>query len=339
MMNDTVGLCLIGAGRAGMIHARNFSSRVPHARMIAVSDVMEESAGKAAAELGLKTWYTDYRKALEDPAVDAVIVVTPTKFHHDIVIAAAEAKKHVFCEKPMAMDRGECQRMIGAAEKNRVKLQIGFMRRFDANFRRAREIIDSGAIGPVVMVKSLTRGPSTPHEWMYDLEKSNGPLAEVNSHDIDTLRWLTASEVESLYAIGGNYRCDAARERYPDFYDTVLMNLKMKNGMMGSIDGAQGVQYGYDARVDILGTWGSVQIGGLAGSTTVAYTRDRRSQGDVVQSWTTLFHEAYVNEDTSFIGAIREDRDPEAGGRDGMMAVDIVRAGNESIRSGQIVRL
>ncbi|MDR1617972.1 MAG: Gfo/Idh/MocA family oxidoreductase [Treponema sp.] len=338
-MKDTVGLCLIGAGRAGMIHARNFSSRVPHARMIAVSDVMEESAGKAAAELGLKTWYTDYRRALEDPAVDAVIVVTPTKFHHDIVIAAAEAKKHVFCEKPMAMHREECQRMIDAAEKNRVKLQIGFMRRFDANFRRAREIIDTGTIGPVVMVKSLTRGPSTPHEWMYDLEKSNGPLAEVNSHDIDTLRWLTGSEVESLYAIAGNYRCDAARERYPDFYDTVLMSLKMKNGMMGGIDGAQGVQYGYDARVDILGTCGSVQIGGLAGSTTVAYTREHRSQGDVVQSWTSLFHEAYVNEDTSFIEAIREDREPAAGGLDGMMAVDIVRAGNESIRSGRIVRL
>jgi myo-inositol 2-dehydrogenase/D-chiro-inositol 1-dehydrogenase/scyllo-inositol 2-dehydrogenase (NAD+) len=338
-MKETIGLCLIGAGRAGMIHARNFSSRVPHARMVAVSDVMEESAGKAAEELGLKVWYTDYRKALESGDVDAVIVVTPTKFHHDIVIEAAEAKKHIFCEKPMAMNREECRRMIDAAEKNQVKLQIGFMRRFDANFRRARELIDSGAIGPVVMVKSLTRGPSTPQEWMYDLEKSNGPLAEVNSHDIDTLRWITGSEVESLHAIAGNYRCDAARARYPDFYDTVLMNLKMRNGMMGSIDGAQGVQYGYDARVDILGTCGSVQIGGLAGSTTVAYTREHRSHGDVVRSWTGLFHEAYVNEDISFVEAIRNGTEPEVGGKDGMMAVDIVRAGNESIRSGSIVRL
>jgi myo-inositol 2-dehydrogenase/D-chiro-inositol 1-dehydrogenase/scyllo-inositol 2-dehydrogenase (NAD+) len=338
-MKDTIGLCLIGAGRAGMIHGRNFVSRVPQAKMVAVSDTVEENARAAAGELGLDTWYTDYRQALENRDVDAVIVVTPTKFHHDIVIEAAGAGKHILCEKPMAMNREECQGMIDAAGKNKVKLQIGFMRRFDANFRRAKEIIDSGVIGSVVSVKSLTRGPSTPQEWMYDIRKSNGPLAEVNSHDIDTLRWFTGSEAASLHAMAGNYRCEAAREKYPDFYDTVLMNVRMRNGMMGNIDGAQGVQYGYDARVDILGTTGSVHIGGLAGGTTLTYTREHRMEADIVRSWTNLFYEAYVNEDISFIGAIREGREPEVSGLDGMMAVDIVRAGNESIQTGQIIQL
>jgi myo-inositol 2-dehydrogenase/D-chiro-inositol 1-dehydrogenase/scyllo-inositol 2-dehydrogenase (NAD+) len=338
-MKDTIGLCLIGAGRAGMIHGRNFASRVPHAKMVAVSDTVEESARSAAGELGLDTWYTDYRQALENSGVDAVIVVTPTKFHHDIVIEAAGAGKHILCEKPMAMNREECQGMINAAQENKVKLQIGFMRRFDANFRRAKEIVDSGEIGEVVSVKSLTRGPSTPQEWMYDIRKSNGPLAEVNSHDIDTLRWFTGSEAVSLYAMAGNYRCEAARKQYPDFYDTVLMNVRMKNGMMGNIDGAQGVQYGYDARVDILGTNGSLHIGGLMGSTTLTYTKDHRMSADVIRSWMNLFYEAYVNEDISFIEAIREDREPEVRGVDGMMAVDIVRAGNESIQTGQIIYL
>jgi myo-inositol 2-dehydrogenase/D-chiro-inositol 1-dehydrogenase/scyllo-inositol 2-dehydrogenase (NAD+) len=338
-MKETIGLCLIGAGRAGMIHARNFASRVPGAKMTAVSDVLEEGARKAAEELNIPAWYTDYRKALKDSSVDAVIVVTPTKFHRDIVIEAAEAKKHILCEKPMAMNREECRDMIEAAEKNGVNLQIGFMRRFDANFRRAKEITDSGAIGQVVCVKSLTRGPSVPQEWMYDIKKSNGPLAEVNSHDIDTLRWFTGSEVKSIYAMAGNYRCKDARERYPDFYDTVLVNLKMQNGMLGNIDGAQGVRYGYDARVDILGTCGLVQIGGLSGNTTLTFTAEHRIQGDVVQSWTSLFHEAYVQEDISFVESIRRGTPPEVSGFDGMMAVDIVRAGNESIRTGQIVSL
>jgi myo-inositol 2-dehydrogenase/D-chiro-inositol 1-dehydrogenase/scyllo-inositol 2-dehydrogenase (NAD+) len=338
-MKDTIGLCLIGAGRAGMIHGRNFASRIPHAKMAAVSDTVEESARSAAEELGIASWYTDYRRALEDPGVDAVIVVTPTKFHHDMVIEAARAGKHILCEKPMAMNREECQGMIDAARENKVKLQIGFMRRFDANFRRAKEIVDSGEIGEVVSVKSLTRGPSTPQEWMYDIRKSNGPLAEVNSHDIDTLRWFTGSEAASLYAMAGNYRCEAARKEYPDFYDTVLMNVRMKNGMMGNIDGAQGVQYGYDARVDILGTQGSIHIGGLMGGTTLTYTKDHRMSADVIRSWMNLFHEAYINEDTSFIEAIREDREPEVGGIDGMMAVDMVRAGNESIQRGEIVYL
>jgi myo-inositol 2-dehydrogenase/D-chiro-inositol 1-dehydrogenase/scyllo-inositol 2-dehydrogenase (NAD+) len=322
-----------------MIHGRNFASRAPHAKMVAVSDAVEASAKAAADELGIEAWYTDYREALANREVDAVIVVTPTQFHHDIVIKAAGAGKHILCEKPMAMNREECQEMIDAAQENRVKLQIGFMRRFDANFRRAKEIVDTGEIGEVVSVKSLTRGPSTPREWMYDIRKSNGPLAEVNSHDIDTLRWFTGSEAASLYAMAGNYRCEAAREKHPDFYDTVLMNVRMQNGMMGNIDGAQGVEYGYDARVDILGTTGSLHIGGLMGSTTLTYTKDHRMSGDVVRSWMNLFYEAYVNEDISFIEAIREDREPEARGHDGMMAVDIVRAGNESIQTGQIICL
>ena len=338
-MKETIGIALIGAGRAGMIHARNFASRVPHAKMIAVSDVVEESARSAAAELGGCAWHTDWHELLASSAVDAVIVVTPTKFHEEIVLAAAQAKKHIFCEKPMAMNKEECQRMNEAARANAVNLQIGFMRRFDANFRRAKELVDAGSIGQVVTVKSLTHGPSTPQEWMYDINKSNGPLAEVNSHDIDTLRWFTGSDAESLYAMAGNFRCDGARARYPDFYDTVLMNVRMKNGMLGNIDGAQGVQYGYDARVDIVGTDGHIQIGGLAGSTTLLYSKDKQFRGDTVKSWTNLFYEAYVNEDISFVESIRSGKPPEVSGIDGMAAVDMVRAGNESIRTGQIVRL
>ena len=338
-MKETIGLGLIGAGRAGMIHARNFAARVPHAKMIAVSDVAEEIARQSAAELGIAAWHTDWHDILSNSAVDAVIVVTPTKFHHEIVIEAAKAKKHILCEKPMAMNREECQAMNEAAAENSVNLQIGFMRRFDSNFKRAKELIESGAIGQVVTVKSMTRGPSTPQEWMYDIAKSNGPLAEVNSHDIDTLRWFTGSEAESLYAIAGNFRCEDARAKYPDFYDTVLMNVRMKNGMLGNIDGAQGVQYGYDARVDIVGTEGHIEIGGLSGSSTLLYTKDKQFMGDTVKSWTDLFYEAYVNEDISFVESIRNGRPPEVSGIDGMAAVDIVRAGNESIRTSQIIRL
>jgi myo-inositol 2-dehydrogenase/D-chiro-inositol 1-dehydrogenase/scyllo-inositol 2-dehydrogenase (NAD+) len=139
--------------------------------------------------------------------------------------------------------------------------------------------------------------------------------------------------------MAGNFRCDGAREKYPDFYDTVLMNVRMKNGMLGNIDGAQGVQYGYDARVDIVGTEGHIQIGGLAESTTLLYTKDKQFRGDTIKSWTTLFFEAYVNEDISFVQSIMDGKPPEVSGTDGMAAVDIVRAGNESIRTGQIIRL
>lgn len=339
-MEKTIGVCLIGAGRAGMLHAKNFVSNVKNARMVAVSDVIEENASTAGKELGISPdmCFTDYKEALKTPLVDAVIVVTPTKYHRDIVVDSANAKKHIFCEKPMAMNSYECEDMIKAAQENNVKLQIGFMRRFDKNFCRAKEIVDSGAIGDVVMVKSLTHGPSTPHEWMYDIKKSNGPLAEVNSHDIDTLRWFTGSEVKSLYAIAGNYRCESARESYPDFYDTVLVNVQMKNGTMGNIDGAQGVMYGYDAQVDILGTKGSVHIGDLKDKTTITYTKENGMVSDVVRSWTELFKDAYVEEGNSFIQCILNDEQPKVTGYDGMMAVKIVQAGNDSIVTGKIIQ-
>lgn len=337
-MRDKTGIGLIGTGRAGMIHAKNMAYHVPDARIVCVSDVNEGSARQAALQMGCG-FCTDYRELLRREDIDAVIIAVPTRYHREIAVEAAEARKHIFCEKPMAMNVGECREMIRAADKNHVILQIGFMRRFDESFCRAKEVIESGGIGEVVMVKSLTHGPSTPHEWMYDMRMSNGPLAEVNSHDIDTLRWLTGSEMKSVYAIAGNYRCSGAKERYPDFYDSVLMSVKMKNGMMGCIDGAQGVAYGYDARVDILGTEGLVTIGDLREKTTVVFTKDGKMRGDVVKSWVTLFADAYVKEDISFVECVREQKKPKADGRDGMMAVAAVEAGNESIRTGRVVEL
>lgn len=336
---DILGIALVGCGRAGMIHGRNFASGVPGARVCAVSDADAAAAGRAKEELGAEFATADYRQLLDYPGVDAVVVVTPTKYHHGIVLDAARAGKHILCEKPMAMTAGECGEMISCAEKNGVNLQIGFMRRFDAGFRRAKEILDSGAIGDVVMVKSHTRGPSSPREWMFDIAKSNGPLAEVCSHDIDTLRWLTGAEARSLYAVAGNYRCPQALEKWPDFYDTVLMSVTMDNRTIGCIEGAQGVQYGYDAGVDVLGTKGCIRIGGLQDKSVLTYTKESGMAGDIVASWTSLFRDAYIAEDISFAEAVRQGTPPEVTGRDGLMAVEMVRAGNESIRAGKIVEL
>lgn len=338
-MGRKVRLCLIGTGRAGMIHARNFCFGMSDVEMTAVSDVDAESAKRAAGELGVPKWYTDYREAIRDSGAEAVIIATPTKFHCEIATQAAGRGLHIFCEKPMAMSAAECGKMVEAARESGVVLQIGFMRRFCGDFVRAKEIVDSGEIGEIVMLKSLTRGPSTPHEWMYDIRKSNGPLAEVNSHDIDTLRWFSGSEPESVYALGGNYRCGGARERYPDFYDTVVLNIRMKNGIIGCIEGAQGVGYGYDARVEILGTKGMVTVGDLRRNSVISYTADGRQSADVVESWRNLFEKAYAEEDRAFIQCILHNRRPRVGGEDGLRAVAIVNAGNESIMTGKIIEM
>ena len=332
-----VRIGVIGAGRAGMIHANAFHAAVDDAVLVGVSDPNPEARADASRALGVPA-YADHRELLE-AGLEGVVVVSPTKFHHDIVVEASTAGKHVLCEKPMAMTVAECEDMIAAAESTSTKLQIGFMRRFDAGFQRAKQLVDEGRIGDVVMVKSLTRGPSTPQPWMYDIAASSGPLAEVSSHDIDALRWLSGSEVQSLYAIAGNFRSDDARADWPRFYDTVLVSATMQNGSIGLIDGAQGVQYGYDSRVEILGTHGRLDVGSLEANRVVVHEHDGVSRRDIVPSWRNLYSDAYVREAASFVRAILKDTEPLVTGRDGLAAVAIVNAGNESITSGQVVSL
>jgi len=339
MGKKNIGICLIGAGRAGMIHGVNFKKSVSNAEIVAVVDPHEETAQKACKTLEIDNYYTDYKRALEDDSVNAVVIVTPTIFHKDIAVAAANTGKHILCEKPMAMNEDECEQMITAASKNNVKLQIGFMRRFDASFIEAKQVILSGEIGNVVLVRSLTRGPSKPQEWMYDIDKSNGPLAEVNSHDIDSARWFAGSELKSVYAIAGNYRSKEIAGKFPKFYDNVLVNGVFLNGVQFGMDGAQYVKYGYDARVEILGTDGVIMLGQTQQNSLVVCNKDKKMIRPFMNSWTQLFSDAYLAEDEHFIECILEDRQPRVSGNDGKMAVKIVKACNTSISDKRIVEL
>jgi len=339
MNNRNLGICLIGCGRAGMIHARNFMNKVPGAHMAAVVDVVEDAAKAAAQELGINAWYTDYHDVLKNNDIDAVIVVSPTNLHKQIVIDCANAKKHIFCEKPMAMNTMECDEMIAACEKNGVKLQIGFMRRHDLSFREAKRLLDEGVIGDLVQIHSCTRGPSKPRPWMYDLKKSNGILAEVNSHDIDSVRWFAGSEIKELYAVAGNFRNPEAAAQYPDYYDSVLMNGVFENGVQFSIDGAAYVQYGYDSKMEIVGTKGVLQVGRSNANFVKCTTVEHGTSTPFINSWMTLFIDAYLAEDIAFIEAILNDAEPAVTGMDGRQAVRIVEAGNESILMKKIVRL
>lgn len=337
-MKDIIDVCVIGSGRAGMIHARNFAGSVSGARLYAMVDPVESAAVEACKDLGIDKYFLDYRDALKDEAVDAVVVVTPTVFHKDIVVAAAVEGKHILCEKPMAMNENECTDMIDAAETGGVKLQLAFMRRFDESFMHAKERIEAGEIGDVVLVKSLTHGPSIPRPWMYDISKSNGPLAEVSSHDIDALHWYSGSYVDEVYAVAGNYRCPEAKYEYPDFYDNVIMNCRLKSGSQGFVEGAQGVLYGYDSRVEILGTKGIIHVGKNQNFSVLTCTSNGINT-PFVKSWQNLFIDAYRREDAHFIDCIREDKTPLVTGRDGLEAVKVVNAGNLSIIEKRPVKL
>ena len=337
MKTKTVCACLIGCGRAGMIHARNYKNKVENARIVACVDAVEEAAKAAAEELGVEKYCTDYHEILNDRDINAVIVVAPTNLHKQIVVDCAAAGKHIFCEKPLAMTVEECDEMIAACEKHNVKLQVGFMRRFDASFQEAKRLLDEGAIGDLVQIHSNTRGPSKPRPWMYDIKKSNGILAEVNSHDIDAVRWMAGSDIDTVYAVAGNFRNPEARENYPDYYDSVLMNGTLKNGVHFCIDGAAYVQYGYDSKMEIIGTKGKINVGRSDKEFVHCTTVEGGTRTPFINSWMTLFLDAYLAEDTAFVEAVLNDTPVLVSGVDGRMAVATVEAGNRSITEKQIV--
>ena len=336
---NRIRVCLIGCGRAGMIHARSYAGSAGGAELAAVCDPMKENLDAARQELNVPLLYTDYREAMANPGIDAVIVVTPTQFHREIVVAAAQAHKHVFCEKPMASTVEECDEMIEACSANGVKLQLGFMRRFDRNFRRGKEMLDSGAIGKVTLLKSNTYGPSRPKPWMFDVRRNYGPIGEVNSHDFDTLRWYAGSEVRMIHAIGHNFRSPEVAAEYPEYYDTCSVLLEFENGIVGSITGAQYVGYGYDSRTEILGTKGIIKVGSQDANAVQTITAEGGIRTDSVDSWRTLFRDAYLEEDRAFIRAILDDTEPEVTGYDGRMALLLVQEGLRSILSHEPVLL
>lgn len=339
MSMESLNICIVGAGRAGMIHARNFQNIITNSNVIAVADSFEKACIEACDELGINRYYTDYREVLKQDDIDAIIVASPTKYHREIVVEAAKAKKHVLCEKPMAMNINECKEMIKASQENKIKLMIGFMRRFDKSFIAAKEAIDSGEIGEIVHVRSLTRGPSKPQKWMYDIEKSSGPLAEVNSHDIDCVRWLVGSEIDHVYALAGNYRNKEVGEKWPTFYDNVVMSGQFTNGVALTIEGAQYVKYGYDARVEVLGTNGVLHIGKQNEHSFVTVNEEKGIHAQFVSSWTELFTQAYLSEDEHFVDCVLNDKIPRVTGFDGSMTVKVVEAGNLSIIEKRIIQL
>lgn len=331
MGGKKVKVCVVGAGRTGRVHAANLSARISIAELVGIVDQVVEAAKTLASEFHVN-YYASFSEALKKEDFDAVFITTPTFTHHDLMIEAAESGKHVFCEKPMALTLEEADEMISAARKNDIKLQIGFMRRFDPEFRKARDLIDQGVIGRPVLVKSVGRGPGLPPRWALDPETGLGMVAEVNSHDFDSLRWFMNDEFKTIYAEAAALLRPEVAEEFPGFHDVVAVTARFQKGGIGIIDGGCPVGYGYDARVEVLGTEGLLTIGEVRGTSILICHVDKKIMTEPFQSWRDRFREAYVAEAESFLKAISEDREPEVTGEDGRKALEATLAAIRSIK-------
>lgn len=339
-MANSVRICLIGAGRVARVHANSIANHVKDAELAAIVDPNPEALMTTSKKFGVDAQFEKFEQALEDVAFDAVVITTPTFTHTELATAAAIAGKHIFLEKPMALNLKECDTIIHAADTNSVLLQLGFMRRFDPEFEAAAERIEAGEIGQPMLIKSLTHGPGLPPLWATDLERSNGNLAEVNSHDWDCTRWLMGSDPERVYTEVANFKGKARGIESAHFYDTALVNIRFESGGLGCITGVCPCEYGYDARVEIIGEKGIMQIGELRGqAVVVCVNRDQGLITPIFRTWPQRFEWAYIREMAHFVECIQTGADPKVGGEDGRWAVAGVLAGTKSFLEERAVYL
>ena len=225
-MSTEVNVGIIGAGRIGKLHAENLAYRVPEAYVLAIADIFLEAAEKCAADFQIPSAVKDYREIMQNPDIEAVIICSSTDTHAWMIEEAAAAGKHIFCEKPIDFDLAKIDRALEAVGKAGVKLQVGFNRRFDPNFKRVREMVAAGKIGAPHILRITSRDPAPPP--IEYIKVSGGIFLDMTIHDFDMARYLIGSEVGEIYAAGG-VMVDPEIGQAGDI-DTAVINLNISSG-------------------------------------------------------------------------------------------------------------
>ena len=334
-MTAQLNLGLIGAGRIGRLHAEHIASRIPTARCLIVADVNEEAAQRAADEFRINYAVQDYTQIINSPAIDAVVICSATHTHAQIIQEAAAAGKHVFCEKPIDHNLLVIDAALEAVEAAGVKLQVGFNRRFDANYARVRRAIRDGEIGKPRLMHIVSRDPAPPP--LEYIKVSGGIFLDMTIHDFDMARFLMGSEVEEVYTAAG-VLVDPAIGAAGDL-DTAVVTLKFANGAIGVIDNCREAVYGYDQRVEVLGSGGSVATENNYPNAAVIST-DRVVRRDLpLNFFMERYTESYVAELQQFVDCVLHDKPVPVTGQDGRIPVVMGLAARKSYEENRSVRL
>ena len=248
---------LIGAGRIGKIHAENIVVHMPRVQITRIADVAADKVRDWARGLGITQVSANARDVLDDPEIEAVIVCSSTDTHADMVSAAAAKGKHIFCEKPVDLTVATVKKALADVKKAGVKIQVGFNRRFDHNFRRIRDLVQQGAIGDPHIVRITSRDPAPPPPEY--VKVSGGIFLDMTIHDFDMARYLAGSDAVEVYAKGA-VLVDPAIGKAGDV-DTAVVTLTFANGCLGVIDNSRKATYGYDQRVEVFGSKGALACG------------------------------------------------------------------------------
>ncbi len=332
---EKVNIGLIGAGRIGRLHAMNLKYRVPETRLLAVADVFEKSAKEIASQLEIPVVTGDYRILLNNEDIDAVVICSSTDTHAQMITEAAQAGKNIFCEKPIALDIDQIDQALEEVKRAGVKLQIGFNRRFDPSFKKAKEMVNSGTIGKPHIVRITSRDPAPPP--MEYIQVCGGIFLDMMIHDFDMIRYLLDEEIKELIAVGS---CLVKPEiRKYDDVDTAIVTFQYENGAWGTIDNSRQAVYGYDQRIEVFGSEGCIQVGNKKPTEVLVSGAEDIRSDKPVYFFLERYNESYIDEMKHFIQCVKEDKEPSVSGFDGKMAVVMGYAAKESLLRREFINI
>lgn len=325
---------IIGAGRIGQVHADNITFRLRNANLVGVSSGSRKLAERCSLAHGCQPYY-DYNQLIEDPALDAVCICSASNQHTKQIIAAAQAGKHIFCEKPIDTSLDVIDEALVEVKKAGVKLQVGFNRRFDQNYRRVRQAIIDGEIGEPQILHIISRDPSPPP--LEYVKNSGGIWMDCSIHDMDMARYLIGSEVEEVYVLG-TVNIDPEIEQYDDV-DTSIVTLRFKNGVIGTIDNSRQAVYGYDQRCEVLGSGGSIQINNNYQNSAVISNSKAVKRDLPLNFFMDRYTDSFIVEMNEFCDAVLNDKPVPCSGLDGRAPVTIALAAKKSFQEGRPVKI
>jgi len=332
-MSARLAVGLLGAGRLGRVYARDLATRIPETKLAAVADPAGTIARDVAAEFDVPKHSTDPFALVDDSSIDALVVVSPTDTHRDLVMAAAARKKPTFCEKPPALAIDEVAAMQAAIARSGMFFQMGFMRRFDTGYAAAKKQIDAGRIGTPLVFKATSRDPFPPSLEYANPKSSGGMLIDMGIHDFDLARWYMGG-VQSVAAIG-------ATIAYPELktvgdIDNAIASLTFTSGTLGVVDLTRSGIYGYDISTEILGLEGTIRIGYLRETPVTVMTKNSVAH-DTVPYFMERFRDAYTAQLRNFAQNVLHDRTPPITIDDGLEALRIGVAATRARETGKTV--
>lgn len=329
---SSVGIGVIGCGRIGQVHARTIST-LQSASLEMVADPFEKFGRKVAEDFNT-VWTPNWEDMLNNESIRGIVIGSPTPFHAEQIIKSAEAGKDIFCEKPISNDLAVIDNCLKAVEVNKVRLLVGFQRRFDTNFIKVQQQVKAGAIGEVRMFHITSRDPAPPPAAY--LAQSGGIFLDMTSHDWDIARFVTGAEIESVYVTGNAFE-EAAQEAGD--IDTVITVLKMSDGSFGTIDNSRRCSYGYDQRIEVFGSKGSINSNNKSPNTVVVSGESGISSGLPYSFFMDRYAEAYSGVMNAFVDMIRDDMPAPVTGKDGRASIVAAMAAAKSLNEKRAVRL